>query len=36
MIPGLRQLFDLDLDGRRVVVGSPEWRRRYRPRSAKP
>ena len=30
MITGLRQLFDLDIDGRRVVVGSPEWTERYR------
>ena len=27
---GLRQLYDLDVDGRRVVVGSPEWEERYR------
>jgi hypothetical protein len=27
---GLRQLFDLDVDGVRVVVGSAEWEARYR------
>ena len=27
---GLRQLFDIDQDGRRVVVGSPEWETIYR------
>lgn len=26
---GLRQLFDLDVDGERVVVGSEDWRRRF-------
>jgi peptidoglycan/LPS O-acetylase OafA/YrhL len=27
---GLRQLFDLDVDGTRVVLGSPAWEARYR------
>lgn len=27
---GLRQLFDLEIDGERVVVGTPEWDQEYR------
>ncbi|MCU1496640.1 MAG: hypothetical protein JWM47_593 [Acidimicrobiales bacterium] len=27
---GLRQLFDLDQDGTRIAVGSPEWEQQYR------
>jgi peptidoglycan/LPS O-acetylase OafA/YrhL len=30
VIGGLRQLFDLDVDGRRIAVGSAEWERAYR------
>ena len=30
MLTGLRQLFDLDVDGKRVVVGTPEWETEYR------
>ncbi len=27
---GLRQLYDLDVNGRRIRLGTPEWERRYR------
>jgi peptidoglycan/LPS O-acetylase OafA/YrhL len=30
VIGGLRQLFDLEIDGRRIAVGSAEWERTYR------
>ncbi len=30
VIGGLRQLFDLDVDGQRVAVGSADWERTYR------
>ncbi|MEZ5203392.1 MAG: acyltransferase family protein [Acidimicrobiales bacterium] len=33
---GLRQLFDIDDDGTRIVVGSPEWEEAYRSAVAKP
>jgi hypothetical protein len=30
VILGLRQLFDLDVDGQRLALGSPEWEAAYR------